>query len=330
MRPHHTLHFTTQSDAFTHAFQSTMFTVAEFEEGLERLDTYLQALANKLNSNQAFEADDSFTVETTFIRTTAPGSGHSKRYKPSSAAVCGIVKTSRITIKNSNVLCCAQAIVTMKALVDANGNTGDHHYKSLKQGYPVQKRETQALHHLAGIPKVPCGISELQKLQAVVPGYQIKVMFFDSPHMLIFRGPTPSDKIIHIIKEDDHYNGCNSSGFLSKSYFCNKCNRGYNHDDCEHHPCDGKWCPSCHQKDCPDFTEAKRPLGPGKFPSPSSLCCPCHRSFFGEDCYSYHLLCHSCNINSICNTYNKCPDCCKTYEVKNRGKRGQPKQHKCG
>ena len=48
-----------QSDAFSHAFQSSTFTVSEFENGSERLDTYLQALATKLNSNQAFEPDDS-------------------------------------------------------------------------------------------------------------------------------------------------------------------------------------------------------------------------------------------------------------------------------
>ena len=123
-----------QSDAFSHTFQSTTFTVSEFEEGSDRLDTYLQALASRLNSNQAFEAVDSFTVETTFIHTPAPGSGHSKRYKPSSAAVRGIVKRSRFTIKNRDELCCARA--TMQALVDANGNTRDRHYKNLKDGYP--------------------------------------------------------------------------------------------------------------------------------------------------------------------------------------------------
>ena len=247
-----------QSDAFNHAFQSTTFTVAEFEEGSDCFDMYLQALASRLNSNEAFEADDSFTVETTFICTPAPGGGNGKRYKPSSVAVRGIVKCSHVTIKNRDELCCARAIVTTKALVDANGNTGDHHYKNLKQGYLVQKREAQELHRLAGVPGGPCGISELP----------------------IFVGPTPSDKIIRIIKEDNHYDGCNSfSGFLSKSYFCDECNRGYDHEDRENHPCDGKWCPSCHRKDCPVFTEAKRPLGPGKFPSPSSPCHLCHRSF---------------------------------------------------
>ena len=87
----------------------------EFEDGSERLETYLQALATKLNSNEEFTPDETFTVETTFIRTPGPGRGHGKRYRPSAAAVRGIVKRSRITIKNKDDLCCARAIVTMKA-----------------------------------------------------------------------------------------------------------------------------------------------------------------------------------------------------------------------
>ena len=53
LTPHSTVHFTMQSSAFTHAFQSTTFTVREFEEGSERLDNYLQALAGKLNSTKS-------------------------------------------------------------------------------------------------------------------------------------------------------------------------------------------------------------------------------------------------------------------------------------
>lgn len=69
LTPHFTVHFTLQSDAFDHAFQSTMFSVREFREGSERLDTYLGSLAQKLNSNQDFSPDDNFTMETTFICT---------------------------------------------------------------------------------------------------------------------------------------------------------------------------------------------------------------------------------------------------------------------
>ena len=64
LTPHSTVHFTMQSSALTHAFQLTTFTVHEFQEGSERLDTYLQALAAKLNSNEEFAPDDTFTRQT--------------------------------------------------------------------------------------------------------------------------------------------------------------------------------------------------------------------------------------------------------------------------
>jgi len=86
LTPHSTVHFSMQSNTFTHAFQSTTFTVRNFREGSARLDTYLQALAAKLNSNEEFAPDESFTMETTFIHTPGPRSGNGKRYKPSDAA----------------------------------------------------------------------------------------------------------------------------------------------------------------------------------------------------------------------------------------------------
>lgn len=99
-----------QSNNFTHAFQSSTFTVREFEDGSERLETYLQALATKVNSrNEEFSPEDTFTMETTFIRTPGPGRGHGKRYKPSAAAGRVIVKRSRVTIKNKDQ-------VTMKSV----------------------------------------------------------------------------------------------------------------------------------------------------------------------------------------------------------------------
>ena len=55
LTPHSTVHFVMQSDKFTRrAFQSTTFTVHEFRQESERLKTYLQSLAQNLNSNQEF------------------------------------------------------------------------------------------------------------------------------------------------------------------------------------------------------------------------------------------------------------------------------------
>jgi len=291
LTPHSTIHFTMQSNTFTHAFQSTTFTVGEFREGSDRLDTYLQALAAKLNSNEEFAPDESFTMETTFIHTPGPGSGR-KRYKPSDAAIHNITKKSIVTIRNDDELCCARAIVTMKAYVDANEDSRDPDYCNLKRGRPVQKRLAKELHRLAGVPEGPCGIAELEKFHAVLPHHRIKVISRTPPYQVIFVG-TPSQpvtKIIRIIKEDDHYNGCNSfNGFLSLPYFCDDCNKGYDHDDIKHHPCKGKWCRSCERNDCPDFHTAKQACGPGNHPVPNESCDICHRQFHGTNCYNYHL-----------------------------------------
>lgn len=115
--PHTRIHFVMQSDAFTHAFQSAIFSVQEFGQGSDRLDTYLQSLAAKLNSNQEFTADDSFTVETTFVNMPGPGSGHGKKYRPGRETVQKLLyrKQSIVTINNKDELYCARALVTMRA-----------------------------------------------------------------------------------------------------------------------------------------------------------------------------------------------------------------------
>ena len=47
-------------------------------------------------------------------------------------------KKSVVKIKNEDELCCTHAIVTMKALADANRNSRDQDYYNLKQGHPFQ------------------------------------------------------------------------------------------------------------------------------------------------------------------------------------------------
>ena len=181
------------------------------------------------SSNEEFAPDDTLSMETTFIRVPGPGSGNDKRYKPSCAAVQGIVK-SPVTINNCNNLCCARAIVTMKTRVD--GGSRDTDYRNMQFGLPVQTPRAKGLHRLAGVPKGPCGIPKLQQLQTALPGYQLKVMSIVPPHMIIYAAPTLSDKIIRLIKEGEHYDGCSSlEGLLSTCYFCDECNRGYSTND---------------------------------------------------------------------------------------------------
>ena len=84
LQPHHRIHFVLQASTnqFNHPFQSSTFTLQEFEEGNDRLGTYLQSLGEKLNSNESFDVESPLHVEMTFIRTPSPGSGNGKRYRP--------------------------------------------------------------------------------------------------------------------------------------------------------------------------------------------------------------------------------------------------------
>ena len=78
IQPHHTLHFNMQAKIFTHAFQSTKFSVIEFKQGSERMKTYSQSLANKLNSGEKFNTNTNFETELTLIRTPSASSGRGK------------------------------------------------------------------------------------------------------------------------------------------------------------------------------------------------------------------------------------------------------------
>lgn len=323
------VHFTLQSDAFSHAFQSRTFTVEEFENDSVRLDSYLDSLAAQLNSNQQFELDDTFTVETTFIRTPGPRSGNGKKNKPGQKAIETLLKNKRsvITIRNKDELCCARAIVTMKSLADQGSRGLD--YNNLKRGCPIQTKLAKQLHQQAAVAEGPCGVKELNAFQTALPDYQIKVLSVDKPHCIIFEGPAAEKKIL-LLKVDDHYHGCNSfGGFLSKSYFCHECNFGYDHEDKDNHPCKGKWCPSCESVKCADFLNAKSTLPAGKFPKPHEHCTRCNRLFFGADCHARHLQ-GTKTLRCLCDTTKKCPACKKVYEYLSVDKSSdKKKRHKC-
>ena len=119
--PHHAYHFTMQSDLFSHAFQSTTFTVREFQEDSNRLRTYLQSLAEKLNSNEDFEGDDSFMMEMTLIRTPGRG-GRGKRDKGR--------RLGRVAIES--------LLKTMKARADVE-DSKDADYVNLRKGRPIRE-----------------------------------------------------------------------------------------------------------------------------------------------------------------------------------------------
>ena len=176
----------------------------EFEKDSERLNTYIQALATKLNFNQPFAPDDTFIMDLTFIHTLGPGTGHGKRYRPRCAAVSRIDKTSCITIKNKDELCSARATVTSnRAFLSSNE----------KPKHSIVLEE----YHWVFVPSL--NLHNSKKFSPATTFWSTWV-------------PVHPTRSFVLSKEHSHYDSCNSfSGFMSKSYYCDECNREYNNNN---------------------------------------------------------------------------------------------------
>ena len=334
------IHFNMQSTAFASGsndcFQSTQFRVSEIgsgEESSTRFASYMTQLARQLNSSQSFSPSDDFTIDVTTIRLPEEGGAPSKKRDLIKSRVRGMVKNSRVIIRNDDVSCCARAIVTMKAKCQEDHREfPESSYNSLKRGFPCQTTLAHRLSVEAGVSTDrPCGIEELDKFQRVLlPTYQLKVLQIGRPHMIIFAG-VEAPRAIRLILEDGHYDGCTSfKAILGRNYFCDLCDRGFDHDTYAEHPCEGRRCPACHDMDCVDYGRAREGLEGSRFCSPTALCNLCQRKFFGDVCMTRHLVNRS-GGKTMCDLKKKCRVCCKAFEVEyNAQGRRKGKQHRCG
>ena len=93
--------------------------MCKFLQRTARLDELLAQLAGKLNSNESFNPTGGFQVDVVFVSMPGPGSGKGKKRNPGRLCLDRENKKKRciieIKIKNNDRLCCARAIVTMRA-----------------------------------------------------------------------------------------------------------------------------------------------------------------------------------------------------------------------
>ena len=310
---HHFLNIAITANGFQHAYQSANFTVQEFLHRTQRLHEMLTKLAAKLNSNQSFNPYRGFQVDVVFVSMPGPGSGHKKKHNPGRMCLDRENKKKRciITINNNDELCCARAIVTMRAHCHKeDGVDALRLWDSLKKGYPVQQQQAQTLHQQAGVAEGACGLPELAKFQqALGPSYQLLVMLRMKPFDLIFKGPDAPHQI-RLLKSNDHFDGLTSfPAFLNKSYYCVDCQRGFNTNDKANHICQGRRCSACGRFDCEDYVRGTRP---------TDYCTLCHCKFYGVYCKHHHV------VSKQCQTVKTCIKCQARYTVvPNR-------RHKCG
>ena len=347
-RPEDKVFLAITPNGFEHTYQTTEFTVKELKAGSTRIEALMRKIAGKLNSNEAFHPEDGFQLDITLLRPMGTGSGHGKRLNPGRMGVTMSrhVKTSIVEIRNSDELCCARAIITMKALAEykvaekkrTQGEEGTEvpallqklkeeeeelltEYKTLRDT-KLEKRKTtlqrllaHRLHERAGVPKGPCGRNELETFQEYLsaqdPPFQLKV-FCDLVKKPLYVG-TPKvdeDHILCLLKSRNQFDGIVSlPGFMNTSYYCHECNRAYNTDDPDNHPCQGQKCRACGGHQCPD-----------RFKKTTLPCSDCHGLFRGPSCLDHHKL------SGYCAKFLTCPTCCARF---NREKEHVCFQAKC-
>ena len=310
---HYFVNFTITANAFAHPYQSANFTVGEFVQRTVRIDELLAKLAGKLNSNESFNPREGFHVDVVIVAMPGRGSGRGKNRKVGQQCLDRVNKKKKciIPIKNNDQLCCARAIVTMRAHCHKNdGVEGHRNWENLKSGQPVQEKLAKELHQQAGVDEGPCGIEEFPKFQeALGPQYQLVVMTRMHPFLLIFKGP-PAPNQIHLLKSNEHFDGCTSfPAITDRSYYCLDCEKGFNSNDKDHHTCNGKRCTACARFNCQDYVAGTQP---------TDYCTHCNTKFFGPSCKGHHF------DTKQCQTHKTCKNCQAVYMVI-KGKR-----HKCG
>ena len=310
-RPHDRVNFAITAHGFAHAFQSINFQVGEFLQRTLRIDTLLQSLADRLNSNESFEPDQGFEVTMVIVAMPTPGTGHRKKYNPGQKCMDKTLKNKRsvITVKNKDELCCARAIVIGRAWCHREESMDAYRrYENLRHHYPIQGVEARELHRLADIPEGPCGYEELQKFQtALGNSYQLHVISHNHPFLTIFKG-APAPHLIGLLKSNDHYDTLGSfPGFVNRSHYCHLCDKGYSNEDFAHHSCKGRVCRACNSQSCPDYRIGTQP---------TIRCTLCNFLFFGNTCLATH------QAQNKCDQYRKCPRCQSEYAT--------TKRHRCG
>ena len=117
-------------------------------------------------------------------------------------------KRSVITIKNTDELCFARALVSTQAYVNQ-----DPDQENIVKGRGLQGHLAYTLHQEAGVPEGPCGLPEIQKMQNYLgpQGYQIKI-FEGNCGALWFCDEMFDDasKKLCLLKVNEHFHGIRS------------------------------------------------------------------------------------------------------------------------
>ena len=264
-------------------------------------ERFLSEIERVLQSYEQFVLDEGLEIE--LIHVSLPSGGTRKRCKYVDLEKSLQEKRCFLRIQNQDDLCCARAIVTAKARLDNH-----ERWNSIRQGRGIQETLARELHIKAGIPLQRCGIEEVKGFQRILDGYQIHVISKNHFNGIIYEGP-PAEQKIYLYLHDWHYDIITKMpAFLGRSYYCTKCNKGYDHK--ERHACNNPchYCYKIHDMEHQQWT----------------YCNECNRHFYNTVCFDMHKE-SSSSGQSTCNTNFRCKLCNQSVYTKLH-----KKPHVCG
>ena len=141
-------------------------------------ERFLAAVERVVQSNDQFTLDDSVSVNVIHVEMPQGGTGRKRDVVNLESFLRK--KDCIVQIKNKDELCCARAIVVPKAKLDK-----DPKYKSIVD----HRGKVRELHETAGVPLGSCGIAEVTKFQAALPGHQLNVISKEHLNAMINSGP---------------------------------------------------------------------------------------------------------------------------------------------
>ena len=148
-----------------------------------------------------------------------------------------------ITIKNSDTMCLARAIVTAHANINKMKWTASQLKNGFNDSRKLQGTEASKLHEEAGVPVTDYGntLEHVEKFAHL--GIQINIVDAHYFNEIIYTANTDADEIIYVYKNKNHYDVITSMpAFLGKGYYCHTCKKSYTQRD--KHRCPLK-CLSC-------------------------------------------------------------------------------------
>ncbi|XP_072173772.1 uncharacterized protein [Diadema setosum] len=212
-------------------------------------EAFATKLENTIQSNEEVTLDEN--VSFNIIHMAMPnGRGSSVRCLSIDDML--FRKRCIIRMKNADNMCCPRAIVTGIARIEKHPN-----WNSIRQGYKEQREYAIDLYKQAGIPvNTRCGIEEIKLFENTprMANYRVVLVSREHLNFVTYTGPEDRQHTIYLYIHDNHFDLITSmSAFYNKSYFCEKCLKGY--DGRLEHKCIHT-CKLCRGKNCPVTNES--------------------------------------------------------------------------